>query len=121
MPRPPKTVVLSKKEIGERVRALRRQRALSQVELAEALGTYQTVISAVERGARGLSLQQAVRLAKALKVSPDEILGQRQQEDGYFKDRRFVRRLQKIDRLSKRQRQVLLVTLDNFLKGAGIS
>jgi transcriptional regulator with XRE-family HTH domain len=94
---------------------------MSQVELAEALGTYQTVISAVERGVRGLSVQQVVRLAKTLKVSPDEILGQGRPEEGSFRDRRFVKRLQKIEKLSKRQRQALLVTLDNFLKGAGVS
>lgn len=121
LPRPPKTVVLSKKEIGGRIRAIRSERALSQVELAEALGTYQTVISAVERGVRGLSVQQVVRLAKTLKVSPDEILGEGRQDDGSFKDRRFVKRLQKIDKLSKRQKQALLVTLDHFLKGAGVS
>ena len=121
MPRPPKTIVLSKKDIGERLRALRRQRAMSQVELAKALGTYQTVISAVERGVRGLSGQQVVRLAKALKTSPDQILGQQQEEDRHVLDRRFIRRLDRIDKLSKRQKQVLLVTLDNFLKGAGVS
>lgn len=121
MPRPPRHVVLSKREIGARVRALRRQRGMSQVELAEALGTFQTVISAVERGARGLSLQQAVRLAHTLKASPDRILGEPRELDGPFKDRRFVRRLQRIEKLSKRQKQALLVTLDNFLKGAGVS
>jgi transcriptional regulator with XRE-family HTH domain len=121
VPRPARSIVLSKKEIGERIRALRSQRALSQVELADALGTYQTVISAVERGVRGLSLQQVVRLAKTLKVSPDAILGQGRPEEGPVKDRRFAKRLQQIDRLSKRQKQALLVTLDNFLKGAGVS
>ena len=30
-------------------------------------------------------------------------------------------RLQKIEKLSKRQKQALLVTLDHFLKGAGVS
>ena len=94
---------------------------MSQVELARALGTYQTVISAVERGTRGLSLQQAVRFAQTLKVSPDDLLGKSRELDGPFKDRRFVRRLQKIEKLSKRKKQALLVTLDNFLKGAGVS
>lgn len=113
--------MLSKRDIGERVRALRRQHGMSQVELAQALGTYQTVISAIERGVRGLSLQHTVRLAKALKASPDQILGETREEAALSRDRRFVRRLQKIDRLSKRQKQALLVTLDNFLKGAGVS
>ena len=121
MPRPPKSVVLSKKDIGQRIRAIRKERALSQVELAEMIATYQTSISAIERGARGLSLQQVVKLARVLRVSPDRILGQSSQEETLISDRRFLRRLPKIDKLSKRQKQALLVTLDNFLRGAGVA
>lgn len=117
MPRPPKTVFLSKREVGQRLRAIRHERGVSQVELAKALGTYQTTISAVERGARGLTLQQAVRLAGALGASPDDILGPRQdaKTGTHLKDRRFVRRLEKIAQLPKRDQQALLRTIDAFL------
>jgi hypothetical protein len=47
---------------------------------------------------------------------PREIVGfERSKEDGVFKDRRFLRRLRKIDRLSKRDKQSLLGTIDAFL------
>ena len=116
LPQPPRTEVLSKKEIGQRIRAIREERGLSQVELAEVLGTYQTVVSAIERGVRGLTVQQVVKLATALDASPDRILGRTgsQSEPG-LKDRRFLRRLQKIERLPKRDQQALLRTIDAFL------
>ena len=116
MPQPPKIEVLSKKEIGRRVRAIREARGMSQVELAEALDTYQTVVSAIERGARGLTVQQVARFAAALDASPDRILGHdgAAKETG-LKDRRFLRRLQKIERLPKRDQQALLRTIDAFL------
>jgi transcriptional regulator with XRE-family HTH domain len=121
MPTPPKHVVVSSKQIGERLRELRRQRGVSQVDLAEALGTYQTSISAIERGARGLTVQQLVKLASALDVSLDEIVGRSPlPKNGVLNDRRFLKRLQKIDKLSKRQKQTLLGTIDTFLKGAGV-
>jgi transcriptional regulator with XRE-family HTH domain len=66
MPTPPKDVVVSRKQIGERLRYLRVERGISQVALAEALGTYQTSVSAIERGARGVTVQQLVKLASAL-------------------------------------------------------
>lgn len=120
MPRPPKSVFLSKKDVGQRLRAIRLERGVSQVELAKALGTYQTTISAIERGVRGLTLQQAVRLADALGASPDDILGPRKgaKDTAHLKDRRFVRRLERIAQLPKRDQQALLRTIDAFLKGA---
>ena len=43
--------------------------------------------------------------AKVLRASADEILGlQKPSPNGHTKDRRFVRRLEKIDQLSKRDR-----------------
>ena len=56
--------------------------------------------------------------AKALRVSSDEILGLKETDDhGLLKDRRFLRRLQRIEKLSKRDKQLLLGTLDKFLTG----
>jgi hypothetical protein len=60
--------------------------------------------------------------AKVLRVSADEILGLESiEDDGLLKDRRFLRRIQKIDRLSKRDKQALLKNLDMFLRGAGVA
>lgn len=115
MPTPPKHPVLSKKEIGARLRALRQERGLSQVELAEKLGTYQTTVSAIERGARGLTLHQAIKLARAIGASPDDLLGSPQASPAASKDRRFMRRLEKIEKLPKRDQQALLRTIDAFL------
>lgn len=116
LPQPPRSVVLSKKEIGQRLRAIRQERGISQVELAAALGTYQTTVSAIERGVRGLTIQQVVKLASALGVSSDRILTQPAAgEERTLKDRRFLRRLEKVERLPKRDQQALLRTIDAFL------
>ena len=121
MPTPPKHLVVSRKQIGESLRVLRRDRGISQVDLAKALGTYQTSISAIERGARGVTVQQLMKLAAALDASLDELVGRSAPPgNGAMKDRRFLKRLRKIDKLSKRQKQTLLGTIDTFLKGAGV-
>src|SRR5437870_2735836 len=69
--------LFSKRDVGARVRALRSQRGLSQVALARMLGTHQTAVSQIEVGRRGVSVQQVIKLARALKVTPDDILAQR--------------------------------------------
>lgn len=119
MARRSKAVILSKKDVGQRLRVLRRERGVSQVELARRLGTYQTVISAVERGARGLTLQQLLRLAAALDAPPGEFLAATPTAASVTPDRRFVRRLEKIARLPKRDQQALLRTIDAFLTKVG--
>jgi transcriptional regulator with XRE-family HTH domain len=115
LPRPPKETLFSKEELGERIRTLRFQRGLRQVELARLLDVHQTNVSAMERGTRALTIHQILKLSRALKVSTDEILtGAKIRENGHV-DRRFLRRLQKIDKLSKRDKQSLLGTIDAFL------
>jgi hypothetical protein len=77
----------------------------------------------MERGDRGLTIHQAVKLARILHVTVDELLtGEHSGAAGNGRrsyDRRFLRRLEKIERLSKRDRQALLKNLDMFLRGAG--
>lgn len=55
--------------LGEAVRAIREERGLSQVQLAEATGFIQAWISHVERGRRNPSWSNVVRLAGGLGVS----------------------------------------------------
>ena len=110
---------ISKKEIGERLRSLRRSRGVTQVELARVLRTNQSNISDIERGVRGFTVKQLTRVSMALHASADEILGLRETtENGIFNDRRFLRRLQKIETLSKRDKLALLRTIDAFLKSS---
>ena len=120
MPRPPKQVVISKKEIGERVRALRQARDMSQGQLALLLGVPPTNVSAIERGVRGLSIHQLVKLAQALEVSPGEILnGQPGRASRRAAAGRPPRRLERIRSLPRTKRRVLYEIIDAFLEKHG--
>jgi transcriptional regulator with XRE-family HTH domain len=123
VPKPPKVVVLSKKEIGERLRTLRQGRGITQVRLAKMLGTQQTAISQVELGNRGLTIQQVVKLAKALSVPTDAILAESNgaSREGLPKDRRLLQRIRQIERLPKTEKQALLKTIDAFLKSSQVA
>lgn len=106
------------KAFGKRLQEIRKRRGLSQVEVAERLGIHQSLISQYERGYLRLHGALLVRLAEALKTTPDEILvvrNARGNGDGQTLDRRFVRRLRKIDKLSAHEKKLLLGTIDAFL------
>jgi transcriptional regulator with XRE-family HTH domain len=115
VPSPPKNVLLSKEQIGGRIRALRERRGWSQGKLAAVLGSHPQNVSQIERGVRGVSLQQVARLARVLEVTTDEILGAREHDSGTGGDRRLLRRLRRIQELSPARRSALLKMLDGAL------
>jgi transcriptional regulator with XRE-family HTH domain len=113
---------VDEKLIGRRLRELRKRSGKTQVEIAAALGINQSLVSQYERGETRLHGALVAAFAKALRTTSDQILGlEKIEEDGVLKDRRFLRRLQKIDQLSKRRQQALLKSLDMLLKGAGVA
>lgn len=60
---------------GERLQGIRRARELTQVQLAEAAGTTQRAVSYYETEAGFPPAPAVIALARALKVTTDELLG----------------------------------------------
>jgi len=81
------------------------------------VGAIQVIVSNYERGKLRPHPDMIVRLAKALRVSADEMLGvQPARQNGAPVSRRVLRRLQAIDQLPKRDQDALFRTIDAFLQ-----
>lgn len=107
---------------GQRLARIRKERGITQVELAQRLDTSQTAISDYERDVLRLNGDVIVRLADILDVSSDELLGLSQRKSsGPTRDKRLARRLQAFDSLPKRDRDALTRTIDAFLSARGTS
>jgi len=121
LPTPSKRVVLSHDKIGERIRAIRRERGMTQSELAKILDTHFTNVSQIERGLRGVTVQQLVKLAKALNVTPNEILLNGKQASPALSVRRsrILRRLQRLEELPQAEQKAILKILDGLLDRRG--
>jgi len=103
--------------LGRRIAALRKERGYTQTELADRVGAIQVVVSNYERGKLRPHPDMLVRLANALRVSADELLGvQPPSQNGAPVSRRVLRRIQAIDRLPKRDQDALFRTIDAFLQ-----
>lgn len=63
-----------RKAFGNRVRALRKERGLSQEALAHVADLDRSYVGQVERGERNISLDNIYRFARALKISPARLL-----------------------------------------------
>ena len=107
--------------IGSRIARLRKDKGMTQKELAEALGVTQPAVSDYENDEIGLESIRIVQLAQILGVSADEILGLEKAGKTTsvgIKNRRLFRQLQSIEKLPKRDQETLLRTIDAFLSKA---
>ena len=61
--------------IGERIRALREERGITQRELAKRIGIAESTMSYYEHGSSDITLKNAVRFADFFQVSLDTLAG----------------------------------------------
>lgn len=62
-------------ELGANIRKLRQAKGLTQVQMAEALGVVQQLITRYEQGVAYPSIQKLIEIGNILGVTPDQLLG----------------------------------------------
>ena len=115
MPRHTRATVLSRREIGQRVKSLRLAKGLTQVQLAAAAGTQQTSLSQIERGVRGAGVPQVVRLARALGVPADGLLSP-SKPLATARNNKLLRRVREVEGLPVEHQNAVVQMLDAFLR-----
>jgi transcriptional regulator with XRE-family HTH domain len=110
--------------IGARLARLRKERGITQAELAQRLGISQPMVSDYERGALRLHGELILELTAILDVTADELLGRPGEADSRdpsrARNRRLMRRLQRVEALPKRDQDALMRTIDAFLARAPV-
>ena len=61
-------------EVGSKIRFLRKEKKMSQLELAEAIGVTQNTIYLIEKGQSEMKLGKLFSIAEVLDVTPDKLL-----------------------------------------------
>lgn len=116
---PKKKVLLKEGEehFGKRLAELRRTAGYSQRELAAEIGVSYRMIAYYETDAARLPTNLLPRLAKALGVSADELLGlEKAKDNGKHQDNRLWRRFSQVEKLPTTQRKQIVQILDAFLE-----
>ena len=112
-----KRTTVTAKDFGKRLASLRKELGLTQTELGEKVGVSCRVIAYYEGETHYPPAHLIEPLAKALKVSTDELLGVKiikQQRDPQHAA--LWRRLKKIESLPKRDQKALLHYLDALVQ-----
>ncbi len=102
---------------SERLRALRKQKNLSQTELGQLAGLHYTHIGRFERGASRPGSDTLKRLADALGVSGDYLLEGATEEaaKARFEDRELLKQFHEVERLPAEDKYIVKALLDAFL------
>ena len=62
-------------QIGNNIRAIRKQRGYSQEEFADIAGFSRSYYTEIETGKRNISVLNLIKIIKALKADPNELIG----------------------------------------------
>jgi transcriptional regulator with XRE-family HTH domain len=111
---------LGQETLGQRLSRMRKERGYTQAELAEKIGLIRYLISDYERDKRRPNYEMIIRLALALEVTTDELLGLKQSKSKGNKKSpslKILRRMKRIEVLSPAHQKIILKNIDIFLKG----
>ena len=107
---------LGEETLGQRIARLRKGKGYTQIDLAGKIGILQGIISEYETDKLRPHYEMIIRLAMALEVSTDELLGMKVLTKNEKKpDTTLIRRLRKIETLPSSQRKVVIKTIDTVL------
>lgn len=106
--------------IGARIKRARLAKGLSQAQLAGMIGLSREAVTAYESGRMRLLDDMIARLARALSVSADDLLGLAKSEVSPIDapSVQIARRMQRIKKLPAAEQKAILKNIDMFLKAA---
>jgi transcriptional regulator with XRE-family HTH domain len=100
---------------GARIIEIRKEKGMSQDQLAKALGATPTTVGRYERDEVKPSIEMAVKIAEALDVSLDYLTGRSKND---LKDKKMLERFNEILGLMPEDRNGILYTIDGLIKAA---
>lgn len=102
---------------GQKLAKARKERKLSQYDLADKLNKTHTVVGKYERGDISPSIDIVYEIAKILDISVVYLLGTEKETD-VFEDKNMIRRLLSVKKLNDNDSEHILRTLDSLLREA---
>ena len=104
---------------GQRLAALRKERGLTQVQLAELLDTSQQTVTAYENGTRRVPITTLPLLAQTLGTSIEELIGGDARRNGKRGPApKIQQQLERVSQLPRARQRIVSEVLDSLLTQA---
>lgn len=100
--------------ISNRLVTLRKEKKISQGKLAEMVGIHPNILGRYERGETTPNIDMATKLAEALKVSLDFLVGTTDIE----LDKSIINKILIIQKLPKEDREHIMYSIDGLIQHA---
>jgi len=100
-------------ELGNKILELRKNNNLNREELGKTVGTSGAMIGKYERNEMNPSVDMAKKIAEALEVSLDYLVGD---ASVLIKDKKMMKRLEDIQTLDNNTKDTLFLVIDTFLR-----
>jgi transcriptional regulator with XRE-family HTH domain len=101
-------------KFGEKLTKLKKQKKISQIEIAKRTGISRDAISKYERGDVTPSIEYAKRIAEVLGVSLDYLVSENDNED--ILDKETVNRIKEIQQLPKIDKETIYTVIDALIR-----
>ena len=99
--------------IGKKISELRKEKKWSQSDLAKTVKASRDISGKYERGENSPSIEMAIKLAEALDISVDYLLGK--ERFGKY-DKEAIKRLEEIQKLDDSTRTKLFDIIDTYIR-----
>jgi transcriptional regulator with XRE-family HTH domain len=101
-------------KLGEKITKLRKEKKLSQIDIAKAVGVSRDAISKYERGDIVPSVENAKKIADILGVSLDYLVSPEEKLD--VVDNTMLLRVKEIQKLADNDRSTIISVIDAFIR-----
>lgn len=105
-------------DFGDNIVQLRKQKEWSRDDLAKQVGTSGAIIGRYERNEITPSVDMAAKIAEALGVSLDYLVGS---VSVVVKDKKMLYRLELLEKVSAEDKHTILKVMDSLLKDAQLT
>jgi transcriptional regulator with XRE-family HTH domain len=102
-------------KMSERIRRIRKQKGLSQTDLGELIGVSQQVITNYERGAREPNVEILLKIAGALGVTIEALIGEKSFKPEDMTPRALQKRFELIKKLPPEKQKAFINMVDAFI------
>ena len=102
--------------LGQKITKIRKEKKLSQIDIANFVGVSRDAISKYERNDIIPSVENAKKIAKALNISLDYLVSE--DENLEVVDVNMVNRMKEIQRLSNDDKNTIVKIIDAFIRDA---